>query len=161
VSLRAASCFCATVALLFMLAPKIHTSRQGSVSTKVEDADVRAVLMQQQRYWNQGDVASFMRGYWNSPELSFAGSGGIKRGWDAVRARYLSEYPDQATMGHLEFSELDIRPLGTEAALVLGRWHLTRRSGDVGGVFTLVFQHFPDGWRIIHDHTSSDSPPLH
>ena len=28
-------------------------------------------------------------------------------------------------------------------------------SGDIGGVFTLVWQKFPDGWKIIHDHTSA------
>ncbi len=57
-------------------------------------------------------------------------------------------------MGKLEFSELEIRQLGPDAALVLGRWHLQRQAGDIGGIFTLVFQKFPDGWRIIHDHTT-------
>jgi beta-aspartyl-peptidase (threonine type) len=57
-------------------------------------------------------------------------------------------------MGHLEFSELEITALGDEAALILGRWHLDRESGPVGGVFTLVARRFPEGWRIIHDHTS-------
>jgi ketosteroid isomerase-like protein len=26
-------------------------------------------------------------------------------------------------------------------------------------VFTLVWQRFPDGWKIIHDHTSAVAPP--
>jgi beta-aspartyl-peptidase (threonine type) len=47
--------------------------------------------------------------------------------------------------------------LGKNAALVLGRWHLKRDSGELGGIFTLVFQQFPNGWRIIHDHTSLDA----
>ena len=64
-------------------------------------------------------------------------------------------YPDKQTMGELDFSGLEIRPLGPTAALVLGQWHLKRQAGDVGGVFSLVFQRFPDGWRIIHDHTSA------
>jgi beta-aspartyl-peptidase (threonine type) len=38
---------------------------------------------------------------------------------------------------------------------VLGHWHLARANGDVGGVFSLVWQRFPEGWRIIHDHTSA------
>jgi len=37
---------------------------------------------------------------------------------------------------------------------VLGHWHLKRDSGDVGGVFSLVWQRFPEGWKIVHDHTS-------
>ena len=55
----------------------------------------------------------------------------------------------------LQFSQLEFRFLGPDAALVLGHWHLTRKSGDVGGVFSLVWQRFPEGWRIIHDHTSA------
>ena len=27
--------------------------------------------------------------------------------------------------------------------------------GDIGGVFSLVWQRFPEGWRIVHDHTSA------
>jgi ketosteroid isomerase-like protein len=59
-------------------------------------------------------------------------------------------------MGHLEFSELEVRPLGPDAALVLGKWHITRAAGDVGGIFTLVLQKFPEGWRITHDHTTAN-----
>jgi ketosteroid isomerase-like protein len=40
---------------------------------------------------------------------------------------------------------------------VLGRWHLKRDSDELGGVFTLVFQRFSEGWKIIHDHTSADA----
>ncbi len=37
---------------------------------------------------------------------------------------------------------------------LLGQWHLHRGSGDIGGVFSLVFQRLPEGWRIVHDHTT-------
>ena len=57
-------------------------------------------------------------------------------------------------MGHLEFSEVEVQSLGDNAALVLGKWHLTRPGGDLGGVFSLIFQRFPEGWKIVHDHTS-------
>ena len=50
-------------------------------------------------------------------------------------------------MGHLDFSELEITPLGNDAALILGRWHLTRDAGPVGGIFTLVARRFPEGRR--------------
>lgn len=96
-----------------------------------------------------------MKGYWHSPELTFSGSTGVSRGWEAVRARYQRTYSTQATMGHLEFSDLEVRSLGSTSALVLGKWQLTRSSGNIGGVFTLIFQRFSDGWKIIHDHTSS------
>lgn len=120
---------------------------------------ITAVLTAQQSAWNRGDVDAFLTGYWRSPELTFSGSSGVARGWDGVLARYKRNYPDLAAMGQLDFSNLEIRFLGPDAALVLGHWHLMREKGDVGGVFTLVWQHFPDGWKIIHDHTSAVIPP--
>lgn len=120
---------------------------------------ISAVLGAQQTAWNRGDVDTFLVGYWRSPELTFSGSSGVARGWDGVLARYKKNYPDRGTMGQLDFSELEFRFLGPDAALVLGRWHLKREKDDVGGVFTLVWQRFPDGWKIVHDHTSTVAPP--
>jgi len=126
-----------------------------AASSAEQAQSIRTVLNAQQTAWNRGDIPAFLEGYWNSPELTFAGSDGIVRGYDGLLARYRRSYPDKQTMGELDFSGLEIRPLGPTAALVLGQWHLKRQAGDVGGVFSLVFQRFPDGWRIIHDHTSA------
>ena len=126
------------------------------------DADraaINAVLQRQQAAWNRGDVDAFLVGYWQSPELTFSGSNGVSRGWDGVLARYKKNYPDRSAMGGLTFSDLEFRFLGSDAALVLGKWHLKRDMGDIGGVFTLVWQKFPEGWKIIHDHTSTVSFP--
>ena len=126
------------------------------------DADraaITAVLKAQQAAWNRGDVDAFLVGYWQSPELTFSGSNGVSRGWNGVQARYKKNYPDRAAMGELDFSDLEFRFLGPGAALVLGKWHLKRDMGDIGGVFTLVWQKFPEGWKIIHDHTSTVSFP--
>lgn len=116
---------------------------------------IRAVLSAQQKAWNRGAVDDFLVGYWHSPELTFSGSSGVSRGWDGVVARYKKNYPDRAAMGELDFSDLEFRFLGPDAALVLGRWHLKRQNDELGGVFTLVWQRFPEGWQIIHDHTST------
>lgn len=125
------------------------------VSEPAADA-IRAVLTAQQAAWNRGDLPAFVAGYWNSPELTFSGTAGITRGYSGVLERYQKAYPDKAAMGELEFSGLEIRSLGPDAALVLGHWHLKRSRGDAGGVFSLVFQRFREGWRIIHDHTSAE-----
>ncbi len=119
---------------------------------------IQAVLSEQQAAWNRGDVDSFLVGYWHSLELTFSGSSGVSRGWDGVMARYKKTYPDKAAMGQLDFSELEFRFLGPDAALVLGRWHLKREKDELGGVFSLVWQRFPDGWKIVHDHTSAVAP---
>jgi ketosteroid isomerase-like protein len=132
-----------------------HSSVARTADSDGDRAAIIAVLNAQQSAWNRADVDKFLEGYWHSPDLTFSGTGGIARGWDAVLTRYKKNYPDQAAMGHLEFSELEFRFLGKDAALVLGHWHLARAKGDVGGVFSLVWQRFPEGWKIIHDHTSA------
>jgi L-asparaginase / beta-aspartyl-peptidase len=143
---------------LTLLATNADPGRATQPATASEEAAVKAVLARQQTAWNQGDVETFMQGYWNSPDLTFAGTGGITRGYAPVLAHYKQGYPDHATMGHLEFTDLEVHSLGGNAALVLGKWHLTRQAGDVGGVFSLVFQKFPEGWKIVHDHTSQAAP---
>lgn len=130
-------------------APELPPAARSSPQAALE-----AVLTRQQAAWNQGDVVAFMEGYWNSPELTFAGSSGIIRGYAGVLTHYQQSYRNRSAMGHLDFTDLEVHALGQSAALVLGRWHLTRPAGDVGGVFSLVFQKFPEGWKIVHDHTS-------
>jgi ketosteroid isomerase-like protein len=136
----------------------VATLRSKANSPESPDAAIRQVLAMQQEAWNHANVDAFLKGYWESEELTFSGSGGITRGYNGLRDRYKKTYPDKAAMGKLDFSGLEIRPLGADAALVLGHWHLARSSGDIEGVFSLVFQRFPQGWRIIHDHTSIVPP---
>lgn len=138
---------CVTLAqhFLFGKAPDAHDADRAAIN---------AVLKAQQAAWNRGDVDAFLVGYWQSPELTFSGSNGVSRGWDGVLARYKKNYPNREAMGELNFSDLEFRFLGSDAALVLGKWHLKREMGDIGGVFSLVWQKFPEGWKIIHDHTS-------
>ena len=131
---------------------------QSQKTGQSDQALIEGVLSAQQKAWNDGNVEEFMNGYWRSEELTFSGSNGVLRGFNAVRERYHRSYPDRQTMGKLDFSGLEFHFVGKEGALVLGRWHLTREKGDIGGVFSLVFQRFPEGWRIIHDHTSVVTP---
>jgi len=151
--------FLMSLALTVVVFPFLQSQASAADERPADREAIRAVLSAQQAAWNRGDVDTFLVGYWRSPELTFSGSGGLARGWDAVLARYKKNYPDRAAMGQLDFSELELRFLGPDAALVLGRWHLKREKDELGGVFTLVWQRFPDGWKIIHDHTSVVATP--
>ena len=148
------------VALLsiFPLPGRDHAFGTPALDHNADSEAIRSVLSAQQSAWNRGDVDAFLVGYWHSPELTFSGSSSVSRSWNGVLARYRKNYPDRATMGELDFSELEFRFLGPDAALVLGKWHLKGEKGDIGGVFTLVWQRFPNGWKIIHDHTSAVVP---
>src|SRR5215470_869391 len=147
-------CFCAGVLALIATLACLTGEVRAQKAASSDQALIEGILSAQQKAWNDGNVEEFMKGYWQSEELTFSGSSGVSRGFHAVRERYQRNYPDRQTMGKLDFSGLEFHFLGKDGALVLGRWHLTREKGDVGGVFSLVFQRFPEGWKIIHDHTS-------
>jgi ketosteroid isomerase-like protein len=120
-------------------------------------AAIESVLRTQQEAWNRHDLDAFMTGYWNSPELTFFSGANEHDGWQAAMDRYRKTYVSAGhEMGKLDFSNLRIELLGSDAAFVRGAWHLTMTDGKTPhGLFTLVFRKFPDGWKIVHDHTSA------
>lgn len=122
-----------------------------------QDNPIQQVLRQQQAAWNHHDLEAFMSGYWNSAELTFFST---KRtsGWQATLERYRQTYQGEGReMGKLELSDLKIEALAPDAAFVRGRWKLTMSDGTTPhGFFTLVFRHFSEGWKIVHDHTSRE-----
>ena len=135
----------------------------ASFPTSKEDPAkaIRAVLDQQVVDWNKKDLDAFCNGYWKSPKLVFQSGGTKTEGWEAMRSRYRARYQGEGReMGTLVFSDLEIEPLGPESAFSRGRWELTMADqSKVGGRFTVILRRFPEGWRIIHDHTSSDTKP--
>src|SRR5262249_48197761 len=125
-----------------------------SPAESAEEA-VRRVLEDQVAAWNQGDLEGFMAGYWQSPELSFFSGKERTRGWQATLDRYRKRYQAGGQeMGTLRFEEVQVRVLGPDAVLATGRWQLERKKDKPGGLFTLLFRRLPEGWRIVHDHTS-------
>jgi ketosteroid isomerase-like protein len=117
---------------------------------------IEQVLTDQDAAWNRGDLEGFMQGYWHSPDLTFFSGGEVRRGWDETLARYRQRYQGEGKeMGRLSFSDLSIDMVGLDAALVRGRWQVTTRKETLQGLFTLVMKRLPEGWRIVHDHTSS------
>lgn len=121
---------------------------------------VRAVLERQADDWNRGDLDGFLAGYWKSPRVVFQSGGQRYDGWEAMRDRYRRRYQAEGrAMGKLTFRALDVEPLGPEAVLARGRWDLKMPDGSTpGGLFTVIFRKFPEGWKIVHDHTSVDDP---
>ena len=119
---------------------------------------IRKVITDQQAAWNNKDLEGFMAGYWKSPELTFFSGARETQGWQAALDRYRKSYQGEGhAMGHLEFANLRIEMLGPEAAFVRGQFHLTMPNGKTPhGLFTLICKKFPDGWKIIHDHSAGE-----
>jgi uncharacterized protein (TIGR02246 family) len=125
------------------------------VQTK-DAAAIEQVLFDQQAAWNRGDIDAFMHGYKDSPDTTFIGKT-ISHGYQPILERYKKGYASRAAMGTLDFSDITVRMLGDNHAVVTGRYHLARTAeggGDASGIFSLVFERETGGWQIILDHTS-------
>jgi ketosteroid isomerase-like protein len=127
-----------------------------TAATEVSASDlaaIRAVLDAQAAAWNRGDIDAYMAGYANSDDTMFVGTD-VTRGWTKVRDRYKAKYDSRAKMGTLFFSDVDLRPLGSDDVVVTGAWKLTRDADTPHGRFTLIFHRRTEGWRIVYDHSS-------
>ncbi len=148
-------------ALLFFLLLSAGCAT-GAPAPAMPDATVAvpAMLRASAKDWNRGDLDGFLDDYLDSPETAFVGSD-VSFGVDEIRARYLRSYWSTGRPeGLLAFEDIHVRPIGSDHALARGRYVLTDRSTDrltSTGMFSLVLVRTPDGWRIIHDH-SSESP---
>lgn len=121
--------------------------------------EILRVLDNQATAWNRGDIAGYMDGYWKSDSLVFTSGGTVNRGWRETFEKYAAKYDTREKMGTLQFSDVDVTILSAHSAWVLGRWELQRADQRPYGIFTIVMKQFPNGWKIIHDHTSVASEP--
>jgi ketosteroid isomerase-like protein len=140
-----------------------HAAEQRSPAAETEKAakataeGVSAVLSRQADAWNRGDLDDFMKGYLRSAETSYTSEGKEVWGYEALQERYQKKYgAHKDTMGKLTFSDLRIFDVGKGGALCIGHWHLVRdKQPNLDGIFSLVLVDSKDGWKIIHDHTST------
>jgi ketosteroid isomerase-like protein len=146
--------------LLVVIIPLSVPAQSSSKPNKREGRTVmaiRAVLDAQRDNWNRGDIEAYMDGYARSEDTVFVSGDNVTRGWQTVLERYKKNYDSREKMGTLTFSDLETTLVGNDAAVVLGRWHLKRATDEPHGRFTLIFRKIKQGWKIIHDHTSSAS----
>lgn len=149
-----------TIAILSLSVAAQNSAQHSAKPRRHEGrtvAAVRAVIDAQREAWNRGDVAGYMDGYARSPKTVFVSGDSVTRGWQTVLDRYKKNYDSREKMGTLTFSDLEITPIGNATAIVLGSWRLQRANDEPHGRFTLIFRKTKQGWRIVHDHTSSAS----
>jgi len=135
-----------------------QTAPAPSTATSPSDEEqaIRKVMDEQVAAWNHGDLEGYMASYWNSPEVMFYSGATETKGWQETLARYRHNYQGKGkTMGQLTMSNVRIEMLGPDAALVRAVWSLKLPDGSTPhGLTTLIFRRMPEGWRIIHDHSS-------
>lgn len=135
----------------------VGCARSGAPAAPAPGHAIAAMLDASADAWNRGDLAGFLDDYADS--AAFVTSSGIIHGRDAIERRYQEGYwsgggpPDL-----LSFEDIRVTPLGADHALAVGRYILKDRdegAQTATGIFTLILVRTPDGWRIIHDHSSA------
>ncbi len=143
------------ITAIFLLSFPLFSRSQSLPQLRSGDlADILTIMDEQQEAWNNGDLESFMNGYWESDSLMFVGSGGVTYGYHNTYRRYKQGYPDQAAMGQLTFDILHVVALNKKSALMVGKWHLDRKDDELGGHFSLTWRKISGRWVIVADHSS-------
>ncbi|HEX6428242.1 MAG TPA: DUF4440 domain-containing protein [Niastella sp.] len=137
--------------LCFMLA--FILLQQARAQDKDEQA-IRKVLSDQIIAWNNGNTEEFMKGYWNNDSLMFIGKSGVTYGYQNTLMNYKKHYSNADSMGTLTFDLVKVQRLSPEYFFIVGKWHLKRNIGDVGGHYNLLFRKIKGSWVIVADHSS-------
>jgi hypothetical protein len=130
-----------------------YTNIQAQSINNSITKEITKVLLDQQNAWNAGNIDVFMQGYWQSDSLTFIGSKGLTYGWQKTLKNYKKGYPDLATMGQLSFEIIKIDILSDAAAIMIGRYTLTRAKDQPTGLFTLIWKKINGRWLIVSDQT--------
>lgn len=126
-----------------------------SVSAQNKDEQaILFILKSQTTEWNRGNIDAFMEGYWKNDSLMFIGKSGVTYGYNNTLKNYKKNYPDDATMGKLNFNIIKVQPLSSDTYFVLGKWMLSRSIGNISGHYTLIFRKINQQWVIVSDHSS-------
>ncbi len=148
---------CVLVSVASLSVVLVVCSLMGTAAPEDDAKAIRGVLEAQVVAWNKGDLEGFMAGYWKSDKLFFISGGKTTEGFTPVHERYKKTYQSEGKeMGRLKFGEINVEMLGDSAGFVRGKWEVTTKAGKVEGWFTLVFRKLPEGWKIVHDHTSKE-----
>ncbi|MEN8827400.1 MAG: nuclear transport factor 2 family protein [Flavobacteriales bacterium] len=113
-------------------------------------------MIKQEEAWNKGDLEGFMDCYWKSDSLRFIGKSGLNTGWQNTLDNYKKSYQNKQEMGTLKFTNKSLDFVGEQTIFVVGEWKLSREDslGDLGGMYSLIWEKKNGVWVITTDHSS-------
>jgi uncharacterized protein (TIGR02246 family) len=124
-------------------------------STADPTTELERLMLQSARAWNAGDLDGFLITYARDSATTFVTSRGPIYGFEKIRDRYAARFAPGAERDSLTFADFTVRMLGPDYVLSTARYLLTRGdSVTATGPFTVIWERRPEGWRMIHDHTS-------
>jgi ketosteroid isomerase-like protein len=133
------------------------TAASGGTDRHAMSDTILAQLNRSAADWNRGDLDGFLSDYAAESTTTFVDGRRARHGIDFIRRNYAPWFAPNARRDSLRFDAVEVRPLTSTLVLVTARF-LLERGGAItrSGPFTLVMERKPQGWKIIHDHSSSD-----
>ncbi|HNB20894.1 MAG TPA: DUF4440 domain-containing protein [Candidatus Melainabacteria bacterium] len=128
----------------------------GGRSFSRSSKEIAALLANQEKAWNRGDLDAFLSGYLQSPKVTYVSNGSVKRGFDAIRQHYVSRYgTSKSSMGQLRLSDLEVSDVGDKHVLCIGKFTVFHHAHvPIYGRFSLLLVKTGGAWKIIYDHSS-------
>lgn len=143
------------VALLGLTALAAFGSARTALAQSVPD-QIRAEVHRLVAAINRKDAAAAAALYLDQPGTATLGDGQIARGAVGVRQVFEQILAQAGPVELVVEDSIEVVPLGRDAALAFFRCRWVH--GDprpVRGAMTIVLARTPQGWRIVHDHTST------
>lgn len=110
---------------------------------------------------NRSGITSYVDMYAQRPDLIVVNDGDISRGWDALRNGANEMMGTEGTF-RISVGAVDVMTVRTDLVIAVFPFVMTVSTPEgptqVRGAMTLVFERSSQGWRIIHDHTSTAAP---
>lgn len=144
--------FLTLLAAVFVLLGHFSATTPGTQAT----VEVKDLLDKQVEAWNRGDLEGYMAGYWNSDQLTFYSNATESHGWKATLEHYRERYSrNKNGMGKVTLT-IGLEQLDEKTVVGRGTWSLQMPDGSTPhGLTTLIVRKLPEGWRIVHDHSSA------
>ncbi len=110
------------------------------------------LLEKQESDWNRADLNSFLQPYWDSDTLVTVNVRGLIYGKANFERQLRRNFPDSASMGHLDYEIIHISLIGENDALLTGKWLRKNDKKFRGGYFTILLRKSGNRWMIISEH---------
>ena len=140
------------LALVGAAAPAFATDAgTGAPPQESAPAELTAILDEQVKAWNAGDLEKFCAFY--AEDAVFTSPSGTVVGRAEVLARYRKKYKTAADRGTLTLEPQHFTRVGADGWALVGRWKLKlEKKKPASGTTALVFRRRADGqWEIAQD----------
>ncbi len=117
--------------------------------------EIMANALKSAEYWNKGDVENYMNiCYPKREDVLMQSSNSRIYGFTKLYEMYVKVFKNEETRGVLSFSDIEVKVITSETVMEIGKFTLDFKDGKKrSGYYTALLKKFPEGWRIVHDHS--------